>query len=105
MPVFRTVRSGLSIELIWAACAKLDIVAVAPGRLVPQTFVKIVQPAESGVLREILVKQGDRVSAGQVLARLDATLNAADRLATGVKPPFSDCSCAGSTRSCRVDRS
>jgi hemolysin D len=68
--------------LIWAGVAKLDVVAVAPGMLVPQTYVKIVQPAEMGVVREILVKEGDRVNAGQILARLDATLNNADSHAT-----------------------
>lgn len=64
--------------LAWAMFAKLDIVAVAPGRLVPQTYVKIVQPAESGIVREILVAEGERIEKGQVLVRLDPTLNAAE---------------------------
>lgn len=66
--------------LVWAIFGKLDIVAVAEGRLVPETYVKIVQPAEGGVVRELLVKEGDVVVAGQVLARLDPTLAAADAL-------------------------
>ncbi|MEJ0038726.1 MAG: HlyD family type I secretion periplasmic adaptor subunit [Gammaproteobacteria bacterium] len=65
--------------LVWSAVAQLDIVAVAEGRLVPQTLVKIVQPAEAGVLREIRVTEGQRVRKGQVLVRLDPTLAAADR--------------------------
>lgn len=64
--------------LVWAGLAKLDIVAVAQGRLVPQTYVKIVQPAEAGIVREILVKEGAVVERGQVLARLDPTVNVAD---------------------------
>lgn len=68
--------------LIWAALAKLDIVAVAEGRLVPQTYVKIVQPAEAGIVREILVREGDVVEKGQVLLRLDPTENTADSSAT-----------------------
>jgi hemolysin D len=63
------------------AFAKLDIVAVAQGRLVPQTYVKIVQPAEAGIVREILVKEGDEVDAGQALLRLDPTVNASDSAA------------------------
>jgi hemolysin D len=69
------------ILLIWAIFAKLDIVAVAEGRLVPQTYVKIVQPSDAGIVREILVREGDRVEQGQVLARLDATENTADSTA------------------------
>ena len=38
----------LAAALVWAAIGKLDIVAVAQGRLVPQSYLKIVQPAESG---------------------------------------------------------
>jgi hemolysin D len=70
-----------AILLIWAIFAKLDIVAVAEGRLVPQTYVKIVQPSDAGIVREILVREGDRVEQGQVLARLDATENTADSTA------------------------
>lgn len=67
--------------LAWAAFAELDIVAVAPGRLVPQTHVKIVQPAAAGIVREILVEEGDAVAEGEVLVRLDPTETAADRAA------------------------
>jgi hemolysin D len=67
------------VLLAWAAIAKLDIVAVAPGRLVPQTYVKIVQPAESGIVREILVTEGQAVEPGQVLVRLDPTVNDVDQ--------------------------
>ena len=53
-----------AILLIWSLFAKLDIVAVAHGRLVPQTYVKIVQPADAGIVREILVVEGDRCGQG-----------------------------------------
>jgi hemolysin D len=65
--------------IVWAAFGQLDIIASAEGKLAPQTLVKIVQPAEGGVVKELLVDEGDTVKAGQVLARLDPTLASADR--------------------------
>jgi HlyD family secretion protein len=62
----------------WMSFAQLDVVAVAEGRLVPGSQLKIVQPAEGGVLRELLVAEGERVRRGQVLARMDARLAQAD---------------------------
>jgi len=56
---------------LWATFGKLDIVASAEGRLVPQTYVKIVQPADGGIVQEILVHEGEHVMAGQVLMRMD----------------------------------
>src|SRR5687767_10865123 len=82
MLVLRIVCVLVAVLLVWALVAKLDIVAVAQGRLVPQTYVKIVQPAEAGIVREILVREGDLVEAGQVLVRLDPTVNTADSTAT-----------------------
>jgi HlyD family secretion protein len=76
--VLRTVSALFAVMLIWASFAKLDIVAVAEGQLVPQTAVKIVQPAENGIVREILVVEGDEVKKGQVLVRLDPTVVRAD---------------------------
>ena len=65
--------------LAWAALSKLDIVAVATGKLVPQTYLRIVQPFEQGIVEEILVREGESVKAGQVLLRMDPRLTDADR--------------------------
>lgn len=67
-----------TILFAWAIFAKVDMVAVADGKLVPISYTKIVQPAEAGVVAEILVKEGDQVQAGQVLIRLDPTMTGAD---------------------------
>ena len=64
--------------VLWAIFGKVDVVAVAQGKLVPQSYLKIVQPAEAGIVKEILVKEGDAVSQGQVLMRMDAKLQESD---------------------------
>src|SRR5437773_5182243 len=64
--------------VLWAIFGPLDIVAVADGKLVPSGYLKIVQPAEQGVVREILVREGEAVSEGQVLIRMDSVLTQAD---------------------------
>lgn len=61
----------LACLLLWSIVGRLDIVAVAEGKLVPQSYVKIVQPPESGIVLEILVHEGESVRAGQVLMRMD----------------------------------
>lgn len=61
--------------LLWAAIGQLDIVAVADGKLVPQTYLKIVQPAEQGIVKEILVREGESVRKGEVLLRMDAVVS------------------------------
>lgn len=67
-----------AVMLAWACFGRLDIIAVAQGKLIPATYVKIVQPADSGVIREILVKDGEQVKAGQVLMRMDTQVSDAD---------------------------
>ena len=82
-PLPRLVLHGLlalaGTMLAWAIFGRLDIVAVAQGKLVPESYVKIVQPSDPGIVREILVKEGEAVAAGQVLMRMDARISEADR--------------------------
>ncbi|MCX9158045.1 HlyD family type I secretion periplasmic adaptor subunit [Niveibacterium sp. 24ML] len=73
-----TVLVLIGLLLVWAIFARLDVIASAEGRLVPVSFTKVVQPAEAGVVTEILVKEGDAVKTGQLLMRLDARLNESD---------------------------
>lgn len=68
----------LSIAVLWSIFGRVDIVAVAPGKVVPQGRVKIIQAADYGVIREISVREGERVRAGQPLITLDPTVTDAD---------------------------
>lgn len=76
--VLYSVACLFGILLVWAIYGKLDIVASAEGRLVPETYVKIVQPAEGGIVQDILVREGQQVAAGQVLMRMDGKFTEAD---------------------------
>lgn len=66
------------ILLGWAIFGKLDIVATAEGRLIPKSYVKIVQPSEGGIIKEILVHEGQSVKEGDVLMRMDGTAMLSD---------------------------
>jgi len=70
--VLWTVVGLVASLLVWSVLGKLSIIARAPGRLVPQTYVQIVQPAKAGIVQAIQVHEGETVIAGQVLMRMDA---------------------------------
>lgn len=81
--VLWTVLALFGALVLWACFGKLDVVAVAEGRLVPRSQLRIVQPAEGGVMRELLVQEGERVGAGQLLARMDMRSAEADAATVG----------------------
>jgi hemolysin D len=68
-----------TIAVVWSIVGQVDIVAVAQGRIVVSDRTKIVQPLEAGVIRAIHVRDGDKVTAGQLLIELDPTTATADR--------------------------
>jgi len=64
--------------LLWIILGRLDIVAVADGKLVPEGYLKIVQSVEQGIVKSILVREGESVKEGQVLIRMDPLIATAD---------------------------
>ena len=61
------------LALVWSIIAKLDVVAVAPGKVITSGRNKLVQAADAGTVREIHVRDGERVTKGQALVTLDPT--------------------------------
>lgn len=57
----------------WAALASVDEIVRADGQVVSSSRAQIVQNLEGGILAELFVAQGDRVKAGQILAKLQDT--------------------------------
>ncbi|MFZ5609438.1 MAG: HlyD family type I secretion periplasmic adaptor subunit [Pseudomonadota bacterium] len=64
--------------LIWAAVVKLEEKTAAPGEILPINFVQPVQHLEGGIVARVMVRDGDRVAAGQPLVALDGTAFLAD---------------------------
>ncbi|OAF07503.1 HlyD family type I secretion periplasmic adaptor subunit [Bradyrhizobium neotropicale] len=81
-PVGRAVGAvivaAFSVAIVWACLGTVDIVAVAPGKVIPSGRTKVIQPFETSVVRAIKVVDGQTVRAGDVLVDLDSTMNEAE---------------------------
>jgi len=66
------------IGVLWACFGRVNIVAVAEGKIIPSGKVKPIQPLEKGVVSRILVTEGQRVGKGDPLVELDATQTRSD---------------------------
>jgi membrane fusion protein, adhesin transport system len=62
---------GFVLLLLWAQWAEIDQITRAPGQVIAKARTQIVQAAEGGVLKKLLVKEGDAVTKGQVLGVLE----------------------------------
>ncbi|MCX2864965.1 HlyD family type I secretion periplasmic adaptor subunit [Paucibacter sp. PLA-PC-4] len=65
--------AAVLVAIVWSALAEVEQVSRNDGRIVPDAREQVIASAEVGILRELLVREGDRVSRGQVLVRLDPT--------------------------------
>ncbi|NWB98373.1 HlyD family type I secretion periplasmic adaptor subunit [Pseudomonas gingeri] len=66
------------LVLLWSIVGKIDIVATASGKIIPNARTKVIQPLEAAIVRAIHVSDGQKVKAGEVLIELDATTAQAD---------------------------
>jgi hemolysin D len=64
----------LVITFLWLYLAKIDIVVTARGKVMPLGEVKVLQPVETGVIKKILVKEGDKVSKGDIIMEIDPSI-------------------------------
>ena len=79
-----TIVTALAVTIVWAWFGQIDMVAVAPGKVIAADKTKIIQPSETAIVKRILVSDGQAVKAGQVLIELEAaaTATAADTART-----------------------
>ncbi|MGR6739548.1 HlyD family type I secretion periplasmic adaptor subunit [Pseudomonas chlororaphis] len=66
------------LALLWACLGKIEVVAVAPGKIVPNGKTKLIQSSETSVVRAIHVSDGQAVKVGELLVELDPTAADAD---------------------------
>ena len=73
-----SIAAVFAVAVAWACLGTVDIVAIAPGKLIPSGRTKTIQPFETGVVRSIKVHDGQAVKSGDVLIELDTTITAAE---------------------------
>lgn len=61
------------VAFIWSLVGRIDVIAVAPGKIQPQGNVKVVESMLPGKVTAILAQNGDLVREGQVVVRFDPT--------------------------------
>ena len=66
------------IAVLWASFGKIDIVAVAQGKVIPSGYTKQIQAIETAKIQTIHVRDGQQVKAGEPLVTLDSKQAAAD---------------------------
>ena len=72
------VAALLAAAILWAVLGPVDRIVVAPGKIATRTPMLVMQPFTTSKVTEILVKAGDHVVKGQVLARFDPAFASAD---------------------------
>jgi len=81
-PIGRTmillIIAFFTIALLWSVFGRVDVVATAQGKIIPHGNIKVIQPAELGIVQAIHVENGQRVKAGDQLIDLDSTISGAD---------------------------
>lgn len=65
--------AAVATAILWATLARVDEVTRSDGRIVPDGKEQVIASLESGILAELMVREGQSVEAGQDLVRLDPT--------------------------------
>lgn len=63
----------LAALVVWAAFAEIDEITRGQGKVIPSSQIQIVQSVDGGIVSEILVEEGETVTQGQMLLRIDST--------------------------------
>ncbi len=78
-PVARALMVLMTVLVVWSCFATLDEVSTAPGEVVPEGKVKVIQHLEGGVVQDIFVHEGDTVKEGEKLMELALPVSAGNK--------------------------
>lgn len=67
------------LAVLWSVLGRVDIVATATGKIIPSAGTQVVQPIGTATVKAIHVREGQFVSAGELLVELDETVTRADQ--------------------------
>lgn len=66
------------LAVLWACIGEIDEVVVARGKVIPIGYTKVLQAEDKGIVKRILVQEGQRVKKGELLMELDRTMSESD---------------------------
>lgn len=69
--ILRVALIGFALLILWAWFAEIDQITRAPGQVIASARTQVVQSSDGGVLEKLLVREGDSVTKGQLLAVLE----------------------------------
>ena len=92
MLIIRVALISIFVLIIWAALTQVDELVKGDGKVVPSSQLQVLQSLDGGIVKAILVREGDEVNAGQALVEIDTTRfvssvkeNDAQRVALGAR--------------------
>ncbi|WP_297572526.1 HlyD family type I secretion periplasmic adaptor subunit [uncultured Deefgea sp.] len=71
--LIRTAALAVALLLLWAGCAKIDEVTKGDGRVIPSSELQVIQSLDGGIVKQILVHEGQAVKKGDLLIKIDST--------------------------------
>lgn len=80
-----SITAMIAFFILWACFAEIEELTRGQGQVVPTQEIQIVQSLEGGILQELLVGQGDRVTKGQILMRLSDVMFSSEERGTEAK--------------------
>ncbi len=66
------------LVLLWSFIGEIDEVVVARGKVIPVGYTKVLQSEDKGIVKRILVQEGQKVKKGELLMELDRTMSESD---------------------------